>query len=151
MNKQYVGRDFSKAQSTDVLTPDKVDAAADSHMPLCMKVRVYVCLCVFSCFTRVSVSFVSETILELFNMYSSAPLKSSAIVLSFHSFYFISSSFPHSVSAHESASRPQDQALGTIAIRTVSQRSGKYACTYMHRDTPIETDRRIIEKNLVRL
>jgi hypothetical protein len=39
MNKQYVGRDFSKTQATDKLTPDKVDAAADAHMPLCMKVR----------------------------------------------------------------------------------------------------------------
>lgn len=38
MNKQYVGRDFNKSsQATDKLTPDKVDAVADNHMPLCMK------------------------------------------------------------------------------------------------------------------
>ena len=38
MNKQYVGRDFTKStQASDKLTPDKVDNAADNHMPLCMK------------------------------------------------------------------------------------------------------------------
>ena len=38
MNKQYVGRDFTKStQASDKLTPDKVEIAADNHMPLCMK------------------------------------------------------------------------------------------------------------------
>ena len=37
MNQQYVGKDFSKGQSVDKLTPDKIDAAAESNMPLCMK------------------------------------------------------------------------------------------------------------------
>eukprot|EP01035_Chromulina_nebulosa_P022258 gene22258-28829_t len=36
MNKQYVGRDYAKS-SIDKLTADKVDEAADEHMPLCMK------------------------------------------------------------------------------------------------------------------
>jgi DNA primase large subunit len=37
LNKQYVGNDFSKASPIDKLTPDKVDAAAENNMPLCMK------------------------------------------------------------------------------------------------------------------
>ena len=35
--KQYVGKDYTKAQSIDKLTPQKVDYAADNNMPLCMK------------------------------------------------------------------------------------------------------------------
>jgi hypothetical protein len=41
MNKQYVGKDFSTKSGmggADKLTPDKVDEAAEVHMPLCMKV-----------------------------------------------------------------------------------------------------------------
>ena len=39
MNKQFIGNDFSsKSQSIDQLTPEKVDMAADTNMPLCMKV-----------------------------------------------------------------------------------------------------------------
>jgi DNA primase large subunit len=37
MNKQYTGKDFSKAQSTEKLTVDNIDNAADNNMPLCMK------------------------------------------------------------------------------------------------------------------
>ena len=37
MNKQYVGKDFSKEKATDKLTPESIDNAADQHMPLCMK------------------------------------------------------------------------------------------------------------------
>lgn len=37
VHKQYVGKDYSKAQALDKLTPDKVDQAADVNMPLCMK------------------------------------------------------------------------------------------------------------------
>ena len=35
--KQYGGQDYSKAQSIDKLTPQKVDYAADNNMPICMK------------------------------------------------------------------------------------------------------------------
>lgn len=39
MNKQFIGNDFSSSsKSIDKLTPDKVDAAAELDMPLCMKV-----------------------------------------------------------------------------------------------------------------
>lgn len=37
MNSQYAGRDHSKSSNVDKLTIDKVDAAAEQHMPLCMK------------------------------------------------------------------------------------------------------------------
>lgn len=38
MHKQYVGKDYSNtAGSVDKLTPGAVDAAAELHMPLCMK------------------------------------------------------------------------------------------------------------------
>jgi DNA primase large subunit len=37
MNQQYVGRDYSKNSNVDKLTLEKVDAAAENHMPLCMK------------------------------------------------------------------------------------------------------------------
>jgi DNA primase large subunit len=37
MNNQYSGRDHSKSTNVDKLTIDKIDAAADMHMPLCMK------------------------------------------------------------------------------------------------------------------
>jgi hypothetical protein len=40
MSKQFIGNDFSgrSAQSMDTLSPEKVDAAAEANMPLCMKV-----------------------------------------------------------------------------------------------------------------
>ncbi len=37
MNKQYMGRDFTKGPVTDRLTPESIDSSADQHMPLCMK------------------------------------------------------------------------------------------------------------------
>lgn len=37
MNKQFLGRDFSKTQTLDKLTPEKVDQAAENNMPLCAK------------------------------------------------------------------------------------------------------------------
>lgn len=38
MNKQHIGNDFTgKSAVMDKLSPDKVDAAADLNMPLCMK------------------------------------------------------------------------------------------------------------------
>ena len=37
MNKQYTGKDYSKAQSIEKLTPENVDEAASNNMPLCMK------------------------------------------------------------------------------------------------------------------
>ncbi len=38
MEKQYVGKDFSKQSGQlDKLSADQVDAAAETHMPLCMK------------------------------------------------------------------------------------------------------------------
>lgn len=37
MNKQYVGKDYSKADGVDRLTPDKVGQAAELHFPLCMR------------------------------------------------------------------------------------------------------------------
>ncbi len=41
MNKQYVGKDYSKAQgSTEKLTLDNIENAAEFSMPLCMKVCV---------------------------------------------------------------------------------------------------------------
>ena len=39
MDKQYVGRDYTKETVHDKLTPMGVDSAAELHMPLCMKVR----------------------------------------------------------------------------------------------------------------
>jgi hypothetical protein len=42
MNKQFIGDDFSKKNSNiDKLTPDKIDQAAESNMPLCMKVSSF--------------------------------------------------------------------------------------------------------------
>lgn len=38
MNKQYIGNDFAKNESGEKLTADRVQYAADNHMPLCMKV-----------------------------------------------------------------------------------------------------------------
>jgi hypothetical protein len=41
LNKQYIGNDFSKKNSSlDKLTADQVDAASELHMPLCMKVCI---------------------------------------------------------------------------------------------------------------
>jgi DNA primase large subunit len=39
INKQFVGNDFSQLKSlaADKLVPERVDGAADAHMPLCMK------------------------------------------------------------------------------------------------------------------
>jgi DNA primase large subunit len=39
MNKQYIGKDFSKSAGSgvDKLTPDIIDDAAENNMPLCMK------------------------------------------------------------------------------------------------------------------
>jgi len=37
MNKQYMGRDFSKGTVTDKLTPESIDSTAEHNMPLCMK------------------------------------------------------------------------------------------------------------------
>lgn len=37
MNKQYTGKDFSKAQSTEKLTVENIDTASENNMPLCMK------------------------------------------------------------------------------------------------------------------
>lgn len=37
MNNQYAGRDHSKSSNVDKLTIDKVDAAAEQHMPMCMR------------------------------------------------------------------------------------------------------------------
>lgn len=37
MSKQYVGNDFSKPTSIDKLSPEKIDEAAEFHMPLCMR------------------------------------------------------------------------------------------------------------------
>jgi len=37
MNKQYMGRDFTKGPITDKLIPESVDATAENNMPLCMK------------------------------------------------------------------------------------------------------------------
>ncbi len=39
MNKQYLGRDFTKGgHSGEKLTTDQVNTAAEFNMPLCMKV-----------------------------------------------------------------------------------------------------------------
>lgn len=39
MNKQYIGKDFSKGShsGTEKLTADQVNLAAEHHMPLCMR------------------------------------------------------------------------------------------------------------------
>lgn len=37
MNKQYTGKDFTKSQSIEKLTPENVEDAAMNNMPLCMK------------------------------------------------------------------------------------------------------------------
>lgn len=37
MSKQYTGKDFSKITSTEKLTIDNIELAADNNMPLCMK------------------------------------------------------------------------------------------------------------------
>jgi hypothetical protein len=43
MSKQFIGNDFASqkgAGAIDKLTPEKIDAAAEMDMPLCMKVSL---------------------------------------------------------------------------------------------------------------
>ncbi len=58
MNKQYVGRDFSKDTSVEKLTYDQVDGAAELHMPLCMKV------CVIESYESISLAIRTFTIVS---------------------------------------------------------------------------------------